>query len=116
MQTDKTELLAGIKTDLKRLSTPLDQAIQTVFKEGVSNYPILVAHVGDIELGIPIFQRDEVGSVFSWSMSTLEEMNMKMLVSNERVGDFIDLYKRHRGQFCVFFAGSETQDFIFIDY
>jgi len=71
-----------LKNELKPLSAVMNKATDTLLDEGISKYPIFVVSQLEIELGIPLVQRNE--SQFKWfiNLSTLEEMATKKNSTN----------------------------------
>lgn len=111
----KTEslLLSSLEKSLERHQKLLKEALRTVSNEGVSNYPVLIAHRHKADLGIPLFHREEYGEDWSFNVSTLEELVAKNLVSNDKVDEFRTLYKQHDKHYCIFLLKETDAKVIF---
>lgn len=89
----------------------LGQAADTVMDQEVSKYPILVIQDGELELGIPLIEKEEIAI----HVSTLEEFAARQVIPIEKVEDFKTTYKNPRYHFCFFRYDSkgEKHEFLF---
>jgi hypothetical protein len=110
----KERQLTEIHQIVKKNITILDKAYEAVMDEDVSKYPIFVFYNQNVELGIPLLYSNDIGSEWEINITTLEEMNVKQLVSTEKVQDFISLYKKNIKKYCVFAVGDFGATFVFI--
>lgn len=103
-----------LKNELKPLSAVMNKATDTLLDEGISKYPIFVVSQLEIELGIPLVQRN--GSQFKWfiNLSTLEEMATKKIVQMERIDHFRSIFKNPDSFFCLFTLSDLGAQFIFL--
>lgn len=109
-------LLGTLEKSLVRHQELLQQALQTVQDEGVSNYPLLIAHRHQADLGIPLFDREAYGEDWSFNVSTLEELVVKKLIDPQKVDDFRALYKEHEKHYCIFLLKKEDAKIVFQPY
>ena len=81
----------------------MTQAANVILEKDVSSYPIMVAHQQELELGMPIFKREEnEGAKWSIHASTLEEFVSRQIVFPEKIEEFKSNYKDTEDSVCVF--------------
>lgn len=104
-----------LEKELSIFRKMMTQASQTIRDKDVSEYPIMVAHQQELELGIPIFKKDEKkGSKWSIHASTLEEFTSKQIVFLEKIENFKENYKDPADFVCVFVLSELGAEFIFL--
>lgn len=93
----------------------MTQAAQVILDNDVSKYPIMVAHQQEVELGMPIYKKEDHKNA-KWSIhaSTLEEFVSKQLIFEDKVKDFKENYKTVDSSICVFVLSELGAEFIFI--
>ena len=108
----ENQLFKNLKAELLQSKDWFVQAIQTIQNEEVSNYPIVVAYPKStsIEIGINSFSAE----LYSYNLSTLEELAMKKVVHLENIDDFRKLYKKHTTSICVFLIDKPAPQFVFV--
>ena len=74
---DLEEKYQQLKNDLIPFSSVMNKASETLLDEGISKYPIFIVSQLDIELGIPLVQRNQSNNKWSLNLSTLEELATK---------------------------------------
>jgi len=93
----------------------MTQAGAVILDQGVSRYPIMVAHQQELELGMPIFKREEnKGAKWSIHASTLEEFVTRQIVFPEKVEEFKSNYKSTDQYVCIFVLSELGAEFIFL--
>ncbi len=114
MEAQKEQRLTTVRTLLNYHKATLIQMVEQVRDQDVSNYPIVVLH------NAPSF---EVGILFAnltsgWEIriSTAEEFSARQLIANEKLNDFLALYrKRSERDLSVFVLTTEGgADFLFV--
>ena len=113
------EILASLHTDLNTCRNYIRQVSQGMIKGQVSKYPIFVVMRGDavdIDLGLPIINREEMDLTWAVNASHLEDFVIHNIVSREKVDDFITNYKDPAEYMCVFVAEEGLMSFIFMPY
>ena len=105
---------ARLEEEIRPFFSIMGRASDTIIDENISNYPIFVVSQLDIELGIPLVQRQEDGNPWSVHASTLEEMSAKKIVQAERVSDFRSIFKDPRDYLCLFVLSDLGAKFIFL--
>ena len=103
-----------LKNDLIPYSSVMNKASETLLDEGISKYPIFVVSQLDIELGIPLVQRNQSNNKWSLNLSTLEESATKKIIQMERVDHFRSVFKDPDFFFCLFTLSDLGAQFIFL--
>jgi hypothetical protein len=108
--------LLSLQRDLKFFGDSIREVAVEIMVEGLSKYPIFVAHQHEIKLGEPILDRIELNSEWSINASTLEEFVERGVVKPELQQRFIDTYKDPKDFMCVFVVVPEGANFVFVPY
>lgn len=100
-----------IKETIQRYSSKISEALEIVVDQGISNYPIILTHEQNVSMsiGIPVFELNQV--VFS--VTTLEELFAKMLITHDKVSNFRELYNHKSNEFCVLILDNNKSEFVF---
>ncbi|MEE9438228.1 MAG: hypothetical protein V3V14_04460 [Saprospiraceae bacterium] len=111
----KAESYIQLQAELDRYRLLMTQAIEVIITSDVSKFPIMVAHQQEVELGIPIYKReDHKDSKWSIHASTLEEFVSKQVVFAEKIEDFKANYKDNDSNICIFVLSELGAQFIFL--
>jgi len=108
--------LVSLRRDLKMFSESIREVAVEIMVEGLSKYPIFVAHQHELKLGELILDRVELGAEWSIHASTLEEFLEIGIVKAELKQRFIDTYKSPKDFMCVFVVVPEGANFVFVPY
>ncbi len=117
MNSEKEGLTEKMFILKEQLSIYLDMAREAKYKiinEDISNYPIFVAHQDEINIGIPLLDREKVQSIWSINASTLEEFYTKKLIQDEKLDEFRNLYNNHKNEICFFVLSEVGAQYLFI--
>lgn len=109
----KTERYFQLKEELKVYIKPMFQASEIIFNEGVSKYPIFVAHQQEVSIGLPIIEKEKTGGLWSIHASTLEEFVAKNIVFSDKIEEFKDTFKDPEEFVCVFVLSELGAKFVF---
>ena len=92
----------------------ISKASQKMLDEEVTKYPIFIAHQQELELGVTLISRDN--DTYKWSIhaSTLEEFNVKGLVPDDKIQEFMKVYKNPEDFYCVFVISELGAQFVFL--
>jgi hypothetical protein len=112
----KESPLKSLETDLKFYSESLKEVGVEIMVEGISEFPIFVAHQHEVKLGEPILDRNELNTAWSIHASTIEEFSEKGLIQADKKERFIKQYKDPYQYMCVFVIVPEGANFIFFPY
>ena len=104
-----------LEKELKPYLEVLEQAVDTILDQEVSDFPIMVVHKGEVEVGIPLVNRAKVAGDWSVNASTLEEFTVKNLITTDKINSFKSLYESHSDQICLFLLSEFGANFVFLN-
>ena len=111
----KAEPFIQLQEELDIYRTMMTQASKVIVDNGVSEYPIFVAHQQEVELGMPIFKKEEnEGAKWSIHASTLEEFVAKQVIFEDKVDEFIANFKSKETSLCIFVLSTLGAQFVFL--
>jgi hypothetical protein len=112
------EILASLHHDLNVCRNYIRQVSQGMLKGEVSKYPIFIAlrSLPDIDLGLPIINRDELELAWSINASHLEDFVNSNIIHQDNLQDFMKNYKDPNEFMCIFIAEEGMMSFIFMPY
>jgi hypothetical protein len=108
--------LVSLRRDLKLFSEPIKEVAVEIMVEGLSKYPIFIAHQHELKLGEVILDRHDLNSSWSIHASTLEEFLERGVIKPELKQRFTDTYKNPKDFMCVFVVVPEGANFVFVPY
>lgn len=108
------EKLFQLQKELSRYLKVMKQATEIMLNEGVTSYPIFVAHQVEMELGLPIVNHRESGELWSIHASSLEEFVARNIISYDHVQDFKSNYKNPEEYLCVFVISELGALFVYL--
>jgi hypothetical protein len=108
--------LVSLERDLKFFDDSIREVATEIMVEGLSNYPIFIAHQHEIQLGEVILDRHDLNSTWSIHASTLEEFLERGVIKKELRQRFEDTYKNPNKFICVFVIVPEGANFVFVPY
>ena len=113
---DKQSPLLSLEIDLKLFNESIREVAIEIMVEGLSLYPIFIAHQHEVAVGELILDKEDVNSDWSINASTLEEFIERGIVKKELKQRFIDTYKKPEDFMCVFVITPEGANFVFFPY
>ncbi len=108
--------LISLEKDLKFFGESIREVATEIRVEGLSEYPIFVAHQHELALGELILDRHDLGRSWSIHASTLEEFVERGVIKKELKQRFEDNYKDPEKFICVFVVTPEGANFVFVPY
>lgn len=108
------EKFLKLEEQLKPYIKMMTQAADTVIIQEVSKYPIFVVHQQEVNIGIPLLDKDANKTPWSINASTLEEFVSKQIVFEEKVDEFRQNYKSQEEYLCIFALSELGAQFIYI--
>jgi len=108
--------LVSLERDLKLFDDSIREVAIEIMVEGLSNYPIFIAHQHDLTLGEVILDRHDLNSSWSIHASTLEEFLERGVIKKELRERFVDTYKNPNKFICVFVVVPDGANFVFVPY
>jgi hypothetical protein len=112
----KDSPLRSLEVDLRLYSESIREIAVEIMVEGLSGYPIFVAHQHEVQLGELILDKEELNTDWNIHASTLEEFVEKSIIKKELKQRFIDSYKNPHEFMCVFAIVPEGANFVFFPY
>ena len=112
----KPSPLISLERDLKEFSDSLHEVAVEIIVEGLSKYPIFIAHQHELKLGEVILDRTELNTDWTIHASTLEEFVERGVVKPELKERFITSYKNPKDFMCVFVVVPEGANFVYYPY
>jgi hypothetical protein len=108
--------LLSLEHDLKVFNDAIREVAVEIIVEGLSKYPIFIAHQHELKLGEVILDRNELNSEWTIHASTLEEFIERGVVKSELKERFIASYKSPKDHMCVFVVVPEGANFVYYPY
>jgi hypothetical protein len=112
----KVSPLKSLQTDLDFYSDSIKEVATEIDVEGISSYPIFVAHQHEMKIGELILDREELGTQWTIHASTLEELIEKGLIKKEKKELFVKNYKNASEFMCLFVVVPEGANFVYYPY
>jgi hypothetical protein len=112
----KESPLVSLETDLKFFNESIREVAVEIMVEGLSNYPIFIAHRHELKLGELILDRHDLHTEWSIHASTLEEFVEKGVIKEILKDRFIKTYKNPNDYMCLFVVVPEGANFVFYPY
>ncbi|MBC8052048.1 MAG: hypothetical protein H7Y13_03190 [Sphingobacteriaceae bacterium] len=112
----KESPLKSLEIDLKLYNESIKEIAFEILNEGLSVYPIFVAHQHEVALGELILDKDELNTQWSIQASMLEEFVQKEIIHKDKKDRFIKQYKDPNKYMCLFVIVPEGANFVFYPY
>ncbi|MDR6941589.1 hypothetical protein [Mucilaginibacter pocheonensis] len=113
---EKESPLISLERDLKIFKDSIREVAVEIMMEGLSSYPIFIAHQHELSLGEVILDRNDLNSEWSIHASTLEEFEERGVIKPELKDRFINSYKNPNDYMCVFVVVPEGANFVYFPY
>ncbi|SDP99290.1 hypothetical protein SAMN05428975_4976 [Mucilaginibacter sp. OK268] len=108
--------LLSLERELKIFKESIHEVAVEIMMEGLSTYPIFIAHQHELKLGEVILDRNELNTDWSIHASTLEEFEERGVIKPELKDRFINSYKNPTDFMCVFVVVPEGANFVYFPY
>ena len=112
----KDSPLKSLEADLKFYNESIKEVSTEIIVEGISSYPIFVAHQHDVNLGELILDRKDLNTEWTIHASTLEEFVEKGIIHPDKKDRFIKNFKDPNTFMCLFVVVPEGANFVFYPY
>jgi hypothetical protein len=109
-----TEKLLLLKEQLVPFLDIAGKIADQIKNDNISRYPIIVVHQGEIEIGIPVIERNSSDNIWSLNASTLEQFYINKLIAENKLEDFKTLYRSHEADICFFVLSELGSQFLFL--
>ena len=108
--------LQSLKGDLILFKPSIQEVASDIITEGVSQYPIFIAHQIEIPIGEIILDHNELAMSWSISASTMEEFIENRLIEADKQALFVQNYKDPKKFICIFIISEGGASFVFVPY
>jgi hypothetical protein len=115
-QGKKDSPLVSLEADLKLFKDSIREVAVEIMIEGLTKYPIFIAHQHEIALGEVILDRRDLKTEWSIHASTLEEFEERGVIKKELKERFLKSYKNPNDFMCVFVVVPEGANFVYYPY
>ena len=112
----KESPLKSLERDLKIYNESIKDVAITIMVEGISSYPIFIAHQHEVKLGEVILDRKDLNTDWTINASTLDEFIEAGVVKKELKDRFLRTYKKPEDFMCVFVVVPEGANFVYYPY
>lgn len=108
--------LESLHTDLRFFNDSIKEVAIEIMMEGLSKFPIFIAHQHEVSIGEMILDRHELHSQWTIHASTLEEFSERGIINKDLKERFMQTYKDPNTYMCVFVIVPEGANFVFHPY
>ena len=115
-QPEKESPLKSLESDLKFYNDSIKEIATEIMVEGLSEYPIFIAHQHVVSIGELILDKDELNTQWSIQASMLEEFIEKGIILKDKKERFVKQYKNPNEHMCLFVVVPEGANFVFYPY
>ncbi|HZY37606.1 MAG TPA: hypothetical protein VFE53_13205 [Mucilaginibacter sp.] len=115
-KSKKESPLISLERDLKFFYESIREVAIEIMVEGLSHYPIFIAHQHELSLGELILDRNDLNTEWSIHASTLEEFVDKGVIKPILKDRFIKSYKDPSEYMCLFVVVPEGANFVYYPY
>lgn len=115
-ESQKSSPLKSLKIDLDYYSDSIKEISLEIMAEGLSAYPIFIAHQHVVNVGELILDHVELKTNWSINASTFEELVESNIIKEDRKDAFIKKFKRAQDFMCLFVVVPEGANFVFYPY
>jgi hypothetical protein len=112
----KVSPLVSLEKDLELYADSIKEIAIAIISEGLSHYPIFVAHQHTVSIGEMILNKDDLNTNWTVQASTAEEFVEKGIINPEKKDQFLKTYKKPEEFMCVFVIVPEGANFIYYPY
>lgn len=115
-QKPKESPLKSLEQDLKFYAESIKEVATEIMVEGISAYPIFIAHQHEVNVGELILDKNELNTSWTIQASTLEEFIEKGIIKPDKKENFVKNYKNAHHSMCLFVIVPEGANFVFYPY
>ena len=108
--------LGTVSQDFVKISDNIKEASYQIRKRGFSDFPIFIICKVDIPLGQLLYKKEEVGTVWNYYVTYLDEFAQRKIIEEDKVDEFKTNYKNPDEFCCLFVIDGDFTKFIFIPY
>ncbi len=112
----KKSPLLSLEKDLKFYADSIKEVAVEIMVEGISAYPIFIAHQHEVSIGELILNHHELNTQWSIQASTLEEFVEKGIIHPNKKEHFLKSYKKPEQYMCILVIVPEGANFVYYPY
>jgi hypothetical protein len=109
-------LLETLRNDFRNTQNHLEGLWREVLHAGISQFPLLIAHREPVSIGTRVIDQKTLETVWSFSISALEELIKKGLWSKETAKDFRQAYKDPRDFAAIMLITTRGMSLVYIPW
>lgn len=113
---DNDTVLESLYNDFDKVKESLRFVAQKIVAEDISEYPIFVASHEWIDIGKPIFNREEIELNWFFFVSFIEEFEKRKIILRNKSKEFKETFGDVEEKACIFLVTGEEAKFIFVPY
>jgi hypothetical protein len=113
---EKKSPLISLEKDLTFYADSIKEVAVEIIVEGISSYPIFIAHQHEVNIGEIILNKKELDTEWTVQASTLEEFVQKGIIHPDKKEQFLKSYKKPENFMCVFVVVPEGANFVYYPY
>ncbi len=113
MAEHSEEVLRDFQSQYSRFKSMLIEAQEVIMDNAVSDFPVFVFSKTLPELGVQLYESQDLIRDWYVHATSLEELVAKNVVDSSRVEDFKEVYKDPHSYFCILVMDEQTAQFAF---
>lgn len=113
---EKKSPLISLEKDLSFYASSIKEVAVEIMVEGISSFPIFIAHQHVVNIGEIILNKDELNTNWTIQASTLEEFIQKGIILPDKKEQFLKSYKKPESYMCIFAVVPEGANFVYYPY
>lgn len=110
------KLLGRVSEDFIKVADNLKEASYQIKKRGFSQYPVFVLTKLRVEIGTTLFMPQDLGTVYEYKASFLEEFVQRSLIAAESEILFKENYRDNEEFACLFVMDGDFAGFVYVPY
>jgi len=91
----------------------LTEAQEVILDNAVSDFPVFVFSKTFPELGVQLYESQDLDRDWYVHATSLEELVSKNIIDSSRVEDFKEVYKDPQSHFCILVMDQQIAQFVF---
>ena len=113
MAEHSEEVIREFQNQYGRFKHMLGEAQEVILDSAVSDFPVFVFSKVQPELGVQLYESQDMDRDWFVHATSLEELVARKIVDTSRVDDFKEVYKDPASYFCILLMDGETAQFAF---
>lgn len=113
MDEKEQAILGALEADIKVLKDPLKETITEIIKQGFSDFPILLAHMDEIQIADKVIDKEMFNTTFNFSATILEVLVKKGIVKEEAEESMKNKIREAKDSACILLVHPDVMRFVF---